>query len=141
MQPGRKKTSSGRSILLQIALVFLPLSILLALTIVSEVGDNKAGALFLLVLTALVGIVVAVRYLLTTHDNELRIQEREQKLQETEQLYEHLQTAYQRLYELDQRKDQFLMTVSHELRTPLTAVQGYLALMTHYDDRLPAERH
>ena len=50
--------------LLQRALIFLPLAILLALTIESEVIDDKAIALFLLLLTALVGILFAVRYLL-----------------------------------------------------------------------------
>ena len=140
-QPGHNETSPRRSILLQIALIFLPLSILLALTIGSEVIDDKARALFLLLLTALVGIVVAVRYLLTMYDNKLYLREQERQLQDAEQLYEHLQAANQRLYELDQLKDQFLMTVSHELRTPLTSVQGYLALMAQFHDQLSTEKH
>ena len=80
-----------------------------------------------------------VRYLHTTYENEF-IQERE-RLQKTEQLYQELQAAYQHLLELDQLKDQFLMTVSHELRTPLTSVQGYLALMGQFHDQLPPEKH
>ena len=127
--------------LLQRALIFLPLAILLALTIESEVIDDKAIALFLLLLTALVGILFAVRYLLTTHENELLLQERERRLQEAEQLYQQLQAAHQHLRELDQLKDQFLMTASHELRTPLTSVQGYLALMSQFHDQLPPEKH
>src|SRR6266700_471140 len=126
--------------LLQRALIFLPLAILLALTIESEVTDDKAIALFLLLLTALVGILFAVRYLLTTHENELLFQERERRLQEAEQLYQQLQAAHQHLRELDHLKDQFLMTASHELRTPLTSVQGYLALMAEFQDLLPAEQ-
>src|SRR5207244_2391329 len=125
---------------LQRALIFLPLAILLALTIESEVIDDKAIALFLLLLTALVGILFTVRYLLTTHQNELLLQERERRLQEAEQLYQQLQTAHQHLHELDQLKDQFLMTASHELRTPLTSVQGYLGLMAQFHDQLPPER-
>ena len=81
-----------------------------------------------------------VRYLLTPYKNELLLQERE-RLKKTEELYQQLQTAYQHLRELDQLKDQFLMTVSHELRTPLTSVQGYLALMAQFHDQLPPERH
>jgi signal transduction histidine kinase len=127
--------------LLQRALIFLPLAILLALTIESEVTDDKAIALFLLLLTALVGILFAVRYLLTTHENELLLQERERRLQEAEQLYQQLQATHQQLRELDQLKDQFLMTASHELRTPLTSVQGYLALMSQFHDQLPPEKH
>src|SRR5947209_7008343 len=75
--PGHNKISARRSIFLQIALIFFPLGILLALTLGSEVIDDKGRALFLLLLTALVGIVVAVRYLLTAYDNELCLEERE----------------------------------------------------------------
>jgi signal transduction histidine kinase len=55
-------------------------------------------------------------------------------------LYGHLQTANRRLQELDQLKDQFMITASHELRTPLTAVQGYIELVAQYDDILPPEQ-
>ncbi len=53
------------------------------------------------------------------------------------QLYFQLHTAHKRLQELDQLKDQFMITASHELRTPLTAVQGYLELLVQYGDTLP----
>ncbi|HZU66193.1 MAG TPA: ATP-binding protein [Ktedonobacteraceae bacterium] len=56
------------------------------------------------------------------------------------QLYFQLHTAHKRLQELDQLKDQFMITASHELRTPLTAVQGYLELLVQYGDALPAEQ-
>jgi len=136
----RNEPSPRRFILLQSALIFLPLGILLALTLESEVRDDKARALFLLVLTAIVGVLVAARYLLTMYENELLHQERERRHQEAEQLYQQLQTAHQHLRELDQRKDQFLMTASHELRTPLTSVQGYLELMAQFHDQLPPEK-
>ncbi|GHO44788.1 GAF domain-containing sensor histidine kinase [Ktedonospora formicarum] len=54
-------------------------------------------------------------------------------------LYEQLRTAHRRLQELDQMKDQFMGTASHELRTPLTAVQGYIELLSQYDDILPSD--
>lgn len=47
-------------------------------------------------------------------------------------LYQQLRNAHRRMQELDQLKDQFIMTASHELRTPLTAVQGYIELLEHY---------
>ncbi len=47
-----------------------------------------------------------------------------------------LREAYERQKELDQLKNQFIITASHELRTPLTAVQGYIDLLQSYDDRL-----
>ncbi len=56
------------------------------------------------------------------------------------QLYQHLRTAHERLKELDQLKDQFMITASHELRTPLTAVQGYIELIAQYDEALPVEQ-
>lgn len=55
------------------------------------------------------------------------------------QLYQHLKVAHQRQKELDQLKDQFMITASHELRTPLTAVQGYLELLSQYHEILPEE--
>ena len=116
-----------------------PISILLALTLSSRVIGDNARVLFLLVLTALVSILVAVRYLLSIQGNELLPQER-QRLQEVEQLYQQLQRANQHLRELDELKDQFLMSASHELRTPLTAVQGYLELMAQLHDQLPHQK-
>ena len=54
-------------------------------------------------------------------------------------LYQHLRSTHQRLQELDELKDQFMITASHELRTPLTSVQGYIELLTQYDDMIGAE--
>ena len=57
-------------------------------------------------------------------------------------LYQHLRSTHQRLQELDELKDQFMVTASHELRTPLTSVQGYIELLTLYDGMISAEeRH
>ncbi len=50
-----------------------------------------------------------------------------------------LRAAYERLKELDQLKDQFIITASHELRTPLTAVQGYIELLADFGQSLDAE--
>ncbi len=55
-------------------------------------------------------------------------------------LYQQLHNAHRRLQELDQLKDQFMVTASHELRTPLTAVQGYLELLENYHATLPPEQ-
>jgi signal transduction histidine kinase len=55
-------------------------------------------------------------------------------------LYQRQREANRRLQEVDQLKDQFMMTASHELRTPLTAVQGYIELIAQYDESLPAEQ-
>ena len=50
-----------------------------------------------------------------------------------------LRVAYERQKELDQLKDQFIITASHELRTPLTAVMGYLELLSEYAGTLSPE--
>jgi signal transduction histidine kinase len=55
-------------------------------------------------------------------------------------LYQQLHNAHRRMQELDQLKDQFMVTASHELRTPLTAVQGYLELLENYHSTLPPEQ-
>src|SRR5438874_1575490 len=52
------------------------------------------------------------------------------------QLYQQLLNAHRHLQDLDQLKDQFMITASHELRTPLTAVHGYLELMEEYGERI-----
>jgi signal transduction histidine kinase len=134
------KPLSRRFVLLQSTLLYLPLCILVALTLVSELFHDEARTFFLVLLTALVGLLLTTRYLLATYDNELLLRERERQRQETEQLYQQLQSAYQRLQELDQLKDQFMMTASHELRTPLTSLQGYLELLAEHADRFPPER-
>lgn len=55
-------------------------------------------------------------------------------------LYQQLHNAHRRMQELDQLKDQFMVTASHELRTPLTAVQGYLELLESYHTTLGSEQ-
>jgi signal transduction histidine kinase len=56
------------------------------------------------------------------------------------QLYSQLRQAHRQLQELDQLKDQFMITASHELRTPLTSVQGYLELLAQFGDMVPPEQ-
>jgi len=55
-------------------------------------------------------------------------------------LYQQLHNAHRRMQELDQLKDQFMVTASHELRTPLTAVQGYLELLENYHSTLSPQQ-
>lgn len=56
------------------------------------------------------------------------------------QLYQQIRMAHRQLQELDQLKDQFMITASHELRTPLTSVQGYLELLAQFGDKVPPEQ-
>jgi signal transduction histidine kinase len=56
------------------------------------------------------------------------------------QLYQQIRLAHRQLQELDQLKDQFMITASHELRTPLTSVQGYLELLAQFGEKVPLEQ-
>ena len=131
-------------------LIYLPLAILLALTIYNSVNafmHNQSGSLFLIVLTAIVGVLVAIRSWLTIRENDRLLQalskayaEQESVAVERTQLYEDLRDAHERLQELDKLKDQFMITASHELRTPLTAVQGYLELLVQFSNAVSIEQ-
>lgn len=44
--------------------------------------------------------------------------------------------AYEREHTLNAMKDQLILMINHELRTPLTAVQGYLELLTDFENTL-----
>jgi signal transduction histidine kinase len=135
---------------MQNTLIFLPLAILLALTLYSEFLEfmyNQKSSLFLTVLTALVGILVALRSLVATRENErlltaLTVAKAEQEAIGAEQarLYAELSLAHKRLQELDKLKDQFMITASHELRTPLTSIEGYLDLLVEQSHRLTPEQ-
>lgn len=49
---------------------------------------------------------------------------------EAQRAEERMSHAYEQQRQLNQLKDQFIMSVNHELRTPLTAVEGWLALLS-----------
>ncbi|MDQ6644370.1 MAG: hypothetical protein M3Y76_07960, partial [Chloroflexota bacterium] len=85
----RSNRLQRRRILLQSTLIYLSLAVLFALTLYSTYSDrttNSERSFFLIVLTVLVGILVAVRYLITTGENEVLLQERERGRKEAEQL-------------------------------------------------------
>ncbi len=140
-QHDQDEISPRRFILLHGVFLYLPLSILLALTLGSEVINDEQRTLFLVVLTAIVGLFVAARYLLAMYENALLLRERERQRQEAERLYMEVHAAHQRLQEVDQLKDQFMITASHEIRAPLTCVQGYLKLLTQFHEFIPPERY
>ncbi len=52
-----------------------------------------------------------------------------------------LEQAYEKERQLNQLKDQLLISISHELRTPLTGLLGYLELLLDFDERLDKESH
>ncbi len=119
--------------------------------IYSEYGKvlyNQNGSLFLLSLTATVAVLVALRSLVATRENEKLLyalakakEEQASRATELAHLYKELRHAHEGLQELDKLKDQFMVTASHELRTPLTSVQGYLELLVEYGYKTTPEQH
>ncbi|HYX50706.1 MAG TPA: HAMP domain-containing sensor histidine kinase, partial [Ktedonobacteraceae bacterium] len=149
-QTVQSEVGSRRWRFTQNALIYLPLVILLALTIYDSVRAlrmNQPGSLFLIVLTAIVGILVAIRSWLAIRENNRLLEalskayaEQERIAIERTHLYDELRETHERLQELDKLKDQFMITASHELRTPLTAVQGYLELLVQFGNSVPIEQ-
>lgn len=136
----------------QHTLVYLPLAILLVLTFYSDSHEqifSHSTTLFLTGLTTIVGILVAIRSLVATRENEnlvaalaLAKAEQEGIAREQAKLYAELSHTHERLREIDKLKDQFMVTASHELRTPLTSIQGYLELLVEYSQTAtPEKRH
>lgn len=136
--------------LIQNTLIYLPLAILLVLTFYSDYREDihtHSTTLFLTGLTALVGVLIAIRSLVATQENERLItelalakSEQEDIARKQAKLYVELSQTYERLQEIDKLKDQFMVTASHELRTPLTAIQGYLELLAVYGQSTSPEQ-
>ena len=66
-----------------------------------------------------------------------RLEKQTSAARENARLYHELGVAHAHLRELDQLKDEFLLTASHEFRTPLTIMQGYLELLREMDGASP----
>jgi signal transduction histidine kinase len=81
---GHDKMQRRRLILLQSFLIYLPLSVLLVFTLYSEITNDNEISFFLVVLTAIVGILVTIRYLFATQQNEILLREREQEREAAE---------------------------------------------------------
>jgi signal transduction histidine kinase len=136
--------------LLQQILIYLPLAILLTLTLYSEYLEyryDQKSSFLLMGITTLVGILVTLRSLVATRENESLLTalararaEQEAIAEEQTRLYTELRLTHKRLQELDRLKDQFMVTASHELRTPLTAIQGYLDLLATYGETITPEQ-
>ena len=71
---------------LQSLVIYIPLAFVLLLTIIGELFYNDIRTSCLAVLTAVIGILVAVRYLRATHENEVLLQDREQSRHGAEHL-------------------------------------------------------
>jgi signal transduction histidine kinase len=56
--------------------------------------------------------------------------------EEQQRLNRQLEEALEKQKELDQLKDDFILTVSHEFRTPVTAIEGYVTLIGRHGHKL-----
>lgn len=70
----------------QSLLLYIPLTVLLVLTLLGEIIYNSVQTRYLVVFTTFIGILVVIRYLRTTHENEKLLQERERERSDAEHL-------------------------------------------------------
>ncbi len=80
----RDEKPQRRIRILQSLLIYASVIILLALTLYSEIREQNN--VFLIALSAIVGLLVTARYLLVTNENEILLQEREQRREMAERL-------------------------------------------------------
>jgi hypothetical protein len=82
----RDEKRQRRFAILQGFLIYLPLSILVGFALYSELMENNAISLFLVVLTMIAGILITVRYLFATQQNEILLHEQERQREQSERL-------------------------------------------------------
>jgi signal transduction histidine kinase len=133
-QTGQSSVGSQRWRCTRGTLIFLPLAILLALTLydfVQAFRNNQTGSLFLLVLTFIVGVLVTVRSLLATRENDRLLQalskayaQQETIAIERMHLYEELQEKQEQLVQAGKLATLGELTtgVAHELNNPLNNI-------------------
>ncbi len=80
----RDEKSQQRNRIAQTLLIYISLILLLTLTLFSEIRDQNN--IFLVALTAIVGLLVTARYLLVTNENEVLLQQRDQRREMAERL-------------------------------------------------------
>jgi GAF domain len=106
-----------RRIFVQSTLIYIPLAVLLILTLYSVYTDGRLHSdrsFFLVTLTAIVGILVAVRYLITSQENEGLLREREQSRLEAEHL-RLLGTELTNILELDALQERIVIIATSDL--------------------------
>jgi signal transduction histidine kinase len=110
-------TASRHLVVLQSTLIYLPLAVLLALMLYGEFTESTRyteRTLCLVTLTAFVGMLVVVLYLLTIHENERLLQEREQARREAEHL-RALGTELTNILELDRLIGRIVQLITSDL--------------------------
>lgn len=138
-QTGQSTVGSERWRCTRGTLIYLPLAILLALTLydfVQAFRNNQTGSLFLLVLTFIVGLLVAVRSLLATRENDRLLQalskayaQQETIAIERTHLYEELREKQEQLVQAGKLATLGELTtgVAHELNNPLNNIGLFIS--------------
>ena len=99
---------------LQSLLIYIPLAFILALTIIGELFYDGKRVDYLAVLSAFIGILVAVRYLRATHENEILLQEREYERHSAERLRQ-LNTTLTRILDIEPLLESIPLLATKEL--------------------------
>ena len=112
--PLGRQVSSRRFLFLQSSLIYFPFLFLIALVLYREITNDDEVATFLVFLTALVGILLTIRYLLATYENHLLLKEREQSRQDAEHL-RLLGTELTSILEFDTLREQITFMAAAKL--------------------------
>ncbi len=127
-------TSTWSSI--QSLIVYIPLIILFGLTVYGEIFRENEVARDLVIITAIVGILVAMRYLVATRENERFLQERQQQQGEAEQL-RYLNTQLTDILEVEQLQELVVSQVVSELEFDA----AMLVLLEEHDQPISVHSH
>src|SRR6266487_4260549 len=127
----RDEKSQQRSRIAQTLLIYISLILLLTLTLFSEIREQNN--VFLVALTAIVGLLVTARYLLVNNENERLLQEREQR----REMAERLRSIYAQLTE-ELELNRLLTRIVTLATTSLGFDSAVLLLLEEYDNPLDA---
>ncbi len=113
------------------AFIYVPLTCLLVLMVYSDIVQEKETTPMLDALSAIVVMLITVRYLLAIHENDVLLRERQQRHEDSE-LLRRLTARLTNILEFESLLDNIVTTVSGEL--------GFDAalLLLHEDNVFPA---
>ena len=114
----RKRQQESKSdrhfLLFRSALIYIPLTFLLIIMVYSEFVQSNEISRGLVMLTALVVLLVTIRYLVTSHENEVLLRDRQRNHEESE-LLRQLTAQLTDILELDPLLEQIVTMITGNL--------------------------
>lgn len=129
----RESKADRRFLFFRSALIYVPLTFLLVLMVYGDIMQKNETTIMLVALTAIVVLLITVRYLLATRENDVLLQERQQRHEESE-LLRRLTARLTNILEFEPLLDSIVTMVSGEL--------GFdAALLLLVEDTIPPTTH